>query len=461
MTYSEALSYVLSLQAKGWRMGLDRIQELLRRIDDSQLTTGESGAAILGSQSKIQNAKSKIDPQSAIRNPKSEIGPRFLHVAGTNGKGSVTQYIQSILHEAGYRVGGYYSPYVYDPRERIQFSRELILEEDYASVVSELSPIAERMATPEFDGGVSKFEFETAMGFLYWQQKACDFVALEVGMGGRLDATNVVTPAASIIVSIGLDHTQYLGTTHEEVAREKAGIVKQGVPVICGAIPEPGLLEIEKIAAERKAPIWCFGQEIRPMPGPDGSWSFETPVSKREGLTPGMPGISQPHNLALAVAAIEAAGIEVSDEAMRLGAQRAKLPGRFERRVIKGVEVVLDGAHNTEAAKVLVRNMQRAFPQQSAVLLTGMVEGHDPAGFYAVLSKVASSAHVSPIDFHRARKPEGLAEVIQAQGLPSASHGSAQEALDGALNDAVLTGKPLLVAGSFYLLGEIGPLLEK
>ncbi|MBI5707879.1 MAG: hypothetical protein HZC36_12915 [Armatimonadetes bacterium] len=475
MTYPEAVAYVLSLQAKGWRMGLDRIEELVRRAGLGEAIgprsevrgprsapessgqgpvadRGESGPAFLEHDSR--------GPQTSDLGPQTSF-PRFFHVAGTNGKGSVTQYIQSILHEAGYRVGGYYSPYVYEPRERIQFGRDLISEEDYASAVETLMPIAESMATPEYDGGVSKFEFETAMGFLYWQRQACDFVALEVGMGGRLDATNVVTPAASIIVSIGLDHTQYLGTTHVEVAREKAGIVKQGVPVICGAIPEPGLVEIEKIAAERSAPIWCFGQEIRPMPGPDGSWSIETSVGKREGLTPGMAGISQPHNLALAVAAIEAAAIEVSDEAMRLGAQRAKLPGRFERRLINGVEVVLDGAHNTEAAKVLVRNMQRAFPQQSAVLLTGMVDGHDPLPFYRALQPVVESAHVSPIDFHRAQEPDKVAAALDKVGVPTTTHQTVKEALHAALEHAKDNGAPLLIAGSFYLLGEVGSLLAE
>src|SRR6185436_18334668 len=234
MTYDEALAYIASLAPRGWRLGLDRMQAFV----------------------------DKIGMQDALG---AEGGPQFIHVAGTNGKGSVTAYLQSILVEAGYKTGAFFSPFVYDPRERVQFGRELISKEDLAKLTEELIPIAESFSDTEF-GGITEFEFKTALGFLYWKRKQCEWVALEVGLGGRLDATNVVTPKASIIVSIGLDHTNILGHTLAEIAYEKAGIIKPKVPVVVGQMPHEALEVIERAAAEREAPIWRYGKEIRYQP---------------------------------------------------------------------------------------------------------------------------------------------------------------------------------------------------
>lgn len=453
MTYPEALAYVLSLQAKGWRMGLDRIQELVRRTDELRST-------MAGSNLRSTEVKPKIQYPKPHTVQQTQSDPAFFHVAGTNGKGSVTRYVHSILHEAGHRVGGYYSPYVYEPRERIQFGGDPILEEDYAKTVSDLMLVAETMATPEFGGGVSKFEFETAMGLLYWQRKGCEFVALEVGMGGRLDATNIVHPAASAIVSIGLDHTAYLGDTLAQIAREKAGIIKPGVPVIVGAVPDEAWEAIEPIAKKHGAPLWSVGREIA-LASSANVWTVTTPNRCIEGLLPGIPGVKQPENVAIALAMLDAAGVDVPEAALREGVSRARLPGRFELRSVGGDRVILDGAHNAEAAQVLADTFIEHCPGETAVLLTGMLEGHDPVAFYQRLSGCFSEAHVSPIDFHRALPPKEVKQALEKLEIPSESYQSVEEAVSAALDSARRQQAVLLVAGSFYLLGEVGPLLDR
>ncbi len=385
--------------------------------------------------------------------------PKFLHVAGTNGKGAVTAYMQSILAEAGVAVGGFYSPYVYDIRERVQLGRELISKEDLALLTAELAPIADSLEGTEF-GGVTEFEFKTALGFAYWKRKRADWVALEVGLGGRLDATNVVTPCCSVIVSIGLDHTEHLGSTLAEIAREKAGIVKPGVPLVLGSVPEEAEAAILSIAHERGSPVWKFGREIL-LEASDakGAWDVETPERRHSCLHPGLFGRLQPHNMALAVAALDAADATVSDEAVRAGAERTRLPGRFERTIVGQAQIVLDGAHNAEAAVELAETMRSAFPGRSCVLLTGMVAGHDVERFYRPLAGLATAVHVSPIEFNRARPSSEIAGVLRVLGMESVAHDSASGALEAALQDGEREGL-LLVTGSFYLVGKIGNLLR-
>ncbi len=416
MTYSEALAYVSSLAPRGWRLGLDRMQEFARRAG---LDQG---------------------------------GPRYIQIAGTNGKGSVTAFVQSLLIEQGYRAGAFFSPYVYDPRERVQFGRELISETDFASVVQALMPIAEGMEDSEFQGP-TEFEFKTAVGVEYWRRRDCQWVSLEVGLGGRLDATSIVTPAAGVIVSIGLDHTSILGDTLELIAAEKAGIVKPGMPLVVGQM-EPGpRAVIERIAREQGSEVWRFGTEIRVEELPDGL-KVTTPVGSYSGLRPGLKGRIQHHNLALAIGALEAAGAIRDASMLPLGASRAFCPGRFEQRG----RFVLDGAHNPQAARVLVKILRgEGFADKSLVLLTSMVNGHESEGFYRALAPMVREAHVGPIDFHRAQPAERVAEAARAAGIPATSYATLPEAIAAA--ERAAGEQTVLVSGSFYFLGDVGKLI--
>jgi len=426
MKYEEALDYIASLAPRGWRLGLDRMRELLLRAD-------------------LENAVGTAD------------GAKFIHVTGTNGKGSVTAFLQSLLVSQGYRTGSFFSPYVYDPRERLQFNRELISKRDLARLTAALQGPAESLADTEF-GGTTEFEFKAALGFQYWREKKCDWVALEVGLGGRLDATNVVMPKASVIVSIGLDHTTILGPILEKIAEEKAGIIKPNTPVIVGDMPAEPSGVIERVAAANNAPMWRYGREL--LLAKEGEYfRVTTPKSSFPGLMPGLTGAMQAHNMALAVAAVDAAGALRDAAAIAQGAAGARLPGRFERRTVKGKEVVLDGAHNPDAAKVLRKNLKEFYPGRRVTLLTGMVAGHDPALFFEAIADMVESAFIVPIDFHRAVPAEELGAVLK--DLVSKVHlcDSIREGIERALAAAEADGL-VVVTGSFYLVGQVGPVLQ-
>lgn len=413
MTYEEALRYVSSLAPKGWRLGLDRMEEFARR------------AGLLD------------DP------------PRFVHIAGTNGKGSVTAFTESILRAAGHRTGAFFSPFVYDPRERVQAHGEMISERDFAAIVAALAPIAEAMEGSPFQGP-TEFELKTAVGLKYWQGTA-DWVALEVGLGGRLDATNIVTPAVSAVVSIGLDHQKILGDTVEAIAAEKGGIVKSGVPVVIGEM-DPGPRDVLLgIASERGSPTHFYGSDFAAHA--TGLRTADLRTSKRElrGVELGLAGERQPHNAALALQALEAAGAldGVPEEAIRHGLAEAYCPGRYEKQG----RFILDGAHNPQAAEVLVESL-RADGIERVPIVTSMVNGHESELFYAALAPLATQAFVAPISSARAQPPERIAESAQRAGMQAQAFRTVEEAVLAA--ERASPEGPVLVTGSFYFVGEVG-----
>lgn len=411
MSYEEAVAYLSTLQQRGWRLGLDRMEAFLRAANlDNNLGSGMT---------------------------------QYLHVAGTNGKGSVTAYLQSILVEAGYATGAFFSPYVVDLRERVQFGRAFIGPDDFARHVSELAPIA-AVLEAEY-GGVTEFEMKTAVGVRYWTERQCVWVALEVGLGGRLDATNVVTPAAAGIVSIGYDHTAILGNTLGEIATEKAGIIKPGRPAVSGDLPPEALTAVERRVDETKSPWWRWGREVN-LTG-SGPFTVETPEGIFEGLTPGLVGAPQPHNMAVAVAMAVISGAVTDADALRRGVALASLPGRFQRLRFGGHTFILDGAHNAESAQQLRKSLDQHYPGERFTLITGMVDGHDPEGVMAPLRDVVERTYAAPIDFYRALPPEKLAPYC----VVATPCTTAEEAIQGALTHP----NPILVTGSFYLVGDV------
>lgn len=419
MTYEEALAKIASLQSRGWRLGLDRMQEFLHLAG--------------------------LDDAIGLDKPK------FIHVAGTNGKGSVTAFLQSLLVEQGWKAGATFSPYVYDVRERVQVGRDLIPQHLLVRLTEKLWPIADQMTDTEF-GGPTEFEFKTALGFAAWKETDRDWVALEVGLGGRLDATNVVTPACSVIVSIGMDHQEILGYTLAKIATEKAGIIKQGVPVVIGEMPDEAADAILVRAHKMDSPVWRLGADVRYGVDEQGVW-IEVPGLRSTGLTLGIQGRRQPHNLAVAVAAMSIGGALREPGALRSGAALASIPGRMERRHVMSRDWILDGAHNADAARSLVESLGSEFP---ATMLTGMLTGHDVEEFYGPFIGVISELHTCPIDFHRSRNPFDLAKVLASVFPKVVPHASVQEAVRACAE----TPGPILVTGSFYLVGEVGNLLS-
>ncbi len=419
MTYEQALAYIAALEPRGWRLGLDRMQEFVHRAGLDQ----------------------------SIGNPS---GPQFIHVAGTNGKGSTTAFLQSILVESGYRTGSFFSPFVVDPRERVQFGRELIGKQELADLTEALIPVADSLTDSEF-GGITEFEFKTAIGFQYWKQRHAEWVALEVGLGGRLDATSVVTPRASIIVSIGLDHMHILGDTRAKIAFEKAGVIKPGVPVIVGDLPPDALEVVTEVAQANTAPIWRWGHEVL---WDKDQHAVTTPNGTHSGLFPSLVGQIQEHNLTLAVAALDAAGALKDEESIQTGAAAATIPGRFQRIQYRGRTILLDGAHNPDALAVLRQALEAEYGAKRCILVTNMLQGHEPEQFFVQLKDQVSTVHVVPISFHRSTPVPDMVEHLQKTFSTVTGHESVMDGVDA----AVAESQPddiVLVTGSFYMVGEV------
>lgn len=451
-TYHEAVALLASLQKRGWRLGLERMREFASRagLDDA---LGASG------------------------------GPQFIHIAGTNGKGSVTATIQQVLFDQGWRTGGYFSPYVYDLRERVQLDLQLIPKRDFARIVHRLKPIADSLNDTEH-GGPTEFEMKTAIGFEHWKRKKADWVALEVGLGGRLDSTNIVTPRSCAIVSIGWDHMHILGNTLGKIAAEKAGILKKGVVGVVGHMAEEARLSIERIAGEVGSPLWVWDRELKLENGSNG-YRVCTPSRSFGGLVPGLRGAVQVHNMAVAVAAMEAAGALRDPESLAESLLRTRLPGRFEVRTRGSFEIILDGAHNYDAGVALARSLfehehpelrslqwsnppeyEKAYLQwrercdQRYVLVTGMLLGHDPEPFYEQLSGLVRRVYIAPVDFERTVRAEDLQARVGGMFPSTRLCKSSSEAVRAALRSLV-GGELLLVTGSFYLVGEVGRMLDR
>lgn len=404
------------MMERGWRLELDRMEELCRRL----------GVAHGGS-------------------------PKFIHVAGTNGKGSVTAYVQNMLAAQGYATGAYYSPYVYDLRERVQIGLDWIEKDMLARLMSLIVEVSDAMVESPF-GGPTEFEAKTALGFLAWQEAGCEAVALEVGLGGRLDATNIVDPACSVIVSIGYDHMHILGDTLGAIAREKAGIIKPGKPVVVGDLPDEAWESVAAVAEEKAAPVWKVGRDV--VVERDGdSWAVTTPAGRAGGLRPGILGSVQPHNMAVAWAAVEAAGLMHDQMAAARGLAETRLPGRFEVHQHGGRTYVLDGAHNPASAQALVASLRQVFPGQEVGFVVGMLRGHEPGPFLAELAQVAGKCAVVPVNNERRLDPGEVAEAAEPIF-------GAVESFADASSAAEWLGTPVVVVtGSFYLLGDAKKML--
>lgn len=418
MTFEEAVLALGRYQTRGWRLGLDRMEEFLRRLGLEEYVSGEGRAA-------------------------------FVHVAGTNGKGTTTAFVQSLLIEQGFRTGATFSPFVYDVRERVQVGRELIGKEDFARLTERLIEVGATMDGTDW-GGPTEFEMKTAMGFLHWFEAECDAVALEVGLGGRLDATNVVDPAASLVVSIGYDHMQFLGDTLGAIAGEKAGILKPGRAAVMGSLPEEAADVVRARAAEVGAPLWCFGEEIR-LEETGDAWTVTTPGGQYAGLKPPYFGAYGAHNMALAIAAVEAGGLLRDPLAVARGVERSFVPGRFERRTWGGRTVVMDGAHNPQAAAALAEGL-RAHGLGEMTLVTAALEGHDVRATAEALKPFVARVHVGTIDFHRALPSAEVAALWRELGVEATAHATTRAAWEAATQE---NDPAILVAGSFYLLGEL------
>jgi dihydrofolate synthase/folylpolyglutamate synthase len=431
--YPHAVAYLSRLKRFGIRPGLDRTRAMLSRLGDPH----EKWPAV--------------------------------HVAGTNGKGSVVAQCAAILGAAGLRVGRYHSPYVFDLRERVMIGDRMIPKQEFAALMTRIAPVAEEVSAGE-SGPVTEFELKTAVGFTYFAQESVDVAVVETGMGGRLDATNVLFPQVCAVTNVGLDHTAILGDTVAAIAREKAGIIKPGVRFLTAALDRAALEVLHAASLEMMSGITHVRHaSTRPMVhGRSAVWwesqglHVRTPRMYLKGLRVRMLGTHQRENAALAVAIVEAFasahGFDIPDEAYAEGLRRAVMPGRMQV-VRTEPRVILDGAHNRDAAKAVRAATGELLGTGRLHAVVGMTKGHDPKEFLAALTPISGNLILTRPQDQRGVAIETLQSAADRLGLAYSTEGSAPEALRLALQDAAAEDT-VLVTGSFYTVGDLAEQVE-
>lgn len=424
MTYSEALAFIHRTDWKGSRLGLERIRELLHRLGD---------------------------PQKRLS---------FVHVAGTNGKGSVSCMLASVLTAAGYRTGLFTSPFLVEFRERICIDLEMITEAELVECVGEICSHVEAM-----QDAPTEFELMTALAFWYFAKKGCDVVVCEVGLGGELDSTNVIEkPLLSVITSIGLDHVRELGDSIRQIARAKAGILKHGAPALF-AEPENRAAEEE---IRRRADLLgvCLEtvDQSRLAVTKSDLTGTEFSVSGHGSLCIRLLGSYQPRNALTVVSACEILvreGLRIPEDALQSGLLSARWPGRFEALSLSPA-VILDGAHNLHGALALRASLSRYFGEEGRVVaLCAVMADKDYGALFSALQGAVQSLYaVTPAGHERALDAKKLAAVC-GELFPSAvACDSVADGARAALSEAQRCGLPLVVFGSLYLYREAAAALS-
>ena len=383
MNFQQALDWLNDTQFTGIKLGLDNTYRLLE----------------------------------SIGNPHQRL--RFIHVAGTNGKGSVCAMMDSCLRAAGHRTGLYTSPHLVDFRERIRVDGVKISEQETADGLTRL-----REAAETWDHKPTFFELSTVLAFDHFERAGCDVVVLETGMGGRLDSTNVVTPLVSVITPIAMDHMAWLGDSLAKIAAEKAGIIKPGALLISSP-QEASAAEVLTAKALEAA------SGIRFIDAPT-----DLPVA--------LPGNHQLWNAAVAIAAIEDSGLSCPPEAIAKGLATVKWPARFQR---VGERIIVDGAHNEHSAEALRSTWHQVFGTQKAVIVFGTLRDKEYAAMLQILEKIGHEFLFVPVRNERSEDPSVLKTLTS---LPSRHFPDLPSAIKAALDSTL----PVLVAGSLFLAGE-------
>lgn len=415
MNYNEALGFIHSLDKFGSRPGLDRVQKLFDRVPEV-------------------------------------LDQEFIHIAGTNGKGSVSAMLSSVLCQAGCKVGLFISPYIIEFRERIQINGEMISEDELAAAVSYFEPILRKLN----DEGViiTEFEFLTVLAFWIYKQNRCDIVVCEVGMGGLLDSTNLIRrPLCSVITRIALDHTEILGATLSEIAVQKCGIIKRGSAVAVSAQSDDAMRVIRDTAAAMNDPLY-FGDNIT-LHDVDPSINGTSFVYKGAKMRLNLIGAHQQENLRCALAAIEALreihGMDITDEHIREGLAAVSHPARFERLNDEPL-VILDGAHNPNGLAAFAQAVRDFAPHDERTLIIGMLADKDSTGLEA-LKGLFTRIIVTDIDNPRALKAEELAHRLSGICVDVTVVSDPTEAYKSALS----FGNDIYICGSLYLASQIRP----
>ncbi|MBL8038887.1 MAG: bifunctional folylpolyglutamate synthase/dihydrofolate synthase [Nitrospira sp.] len=418
MNYSSVLEYLYGLQKHGIKLGLETMRLLLDRVGN---------------------------PQDSLQ---------VFHVGGTNGKGSTASMAAAVLHCSGRRVGLYTSPHLVDFRERIRVNGLMITEERVEALLARLRAVLTDDLHPTF------FEMTTALAFLHFAESAVDVAVLEVGLGGRFDATNVVKqPLACAITTIGMDHQEYLGNTEEAIAFEKGGIIKAGVPVVIGRMRPEAEQVLSHIAQDRTAPLWRLGREFSLEHDRSGRLVYRGATHVVEGVECGLVGRHQWDNAACALALLETAGqrgITIDEGAALEGVRTVSWEGRLET-IDEEPHVVLDGAHNPAAAEVLARYLADYAVQHPAsriILVWGMMQDKDHRGFITPLLPVISEIVLTQAALSRSALVHELRAALDEWSGPVREAILPTDALALARSRA-MSQDLICIAGSLMLLGDI------
>jgi dihydrofolate synthase/folylpolyglutamate synthase len=414
--YQQSLDYLYGLEKFGMMFGLTQVERIL----------------------------------NAIGNPHQEI--QAIHVGGTNGKGSTAAMMSSILQKEGYRVGLYTSPHLIRFTERIKVNGKEIEEEEVAAIVGWMRKEIEAAGVlPPF----TFFDFTTAMALHYFKQKLVDLAILEVGLGGRLDSTNVIDPSISIITNISKDHEEYLGKSILKIAREKAGIIKKGRPLITAATQPHVLRLFSKVCQEKGSPYFRVGKEFRYVRADDGDFDYEGLNRKLWSVHLNLKGFHQVINATTALGAMEVLedlGYRVSTHAMIDGLKEVDWPGRLEM-VSSSPRVILDGAHNPAGALVLRESLEKEFQYQNLILLIGIMKDKDIQTILHLLAPLADHIILTKPHTDRATPPSLLKKTLGQNGKKAEITEDLREAIERGLS---LTQEEdlLCITGSLYTVGE-------
>ena len=395
-TYRENLAWLYGLQKFGIKLGLENMHRLIDALELS-----------------------------------SPIAPKIIHVAGTNGKGSVCAMIESICRAQGLRTGLFTSPHLVTFRERIQINRGLIGEEEAGNGIAEI-----RQLVANWEPHPTFFEVVTALALKHFNRNKVEVAILETGLGGRLDATNAVTSSVAVITPIDLDHQKWLGDTIEQIASEKAGIIKPHTPVVCSPQHSAAEKVLRARAAECHAPIEFIAKPYT-----------EAPV--------GLRGPHQKQNAAVAVAAVQAAKIGLTEAAVPRGLMSVQWPARFQKW---DEQIVIDGAHNPAAARILAATWREVFGDQRATILLAVLADKDAAGICAAIAPIAERIIFPPIRSERAMPPDQLAAILQSVA-PQLQY-SITPSIGEAISLARATPAPVLLTGSLHFAGDALAFLE-
>ncbi len=415
MTYNEALTYIHSICWKGSKLGLDRTRELLGKLG----------------------------------NPEKQL--KFIHIAGTNGKGSCAAMLSSILEEAGYHVGLYTSPFINRFNERMQIDHQCIPDDELAELTEYIRPFADGM-----EDSPTEFELITALAMVYFARHKCDIVVLEVGMGGELDSTNIIdVPEAAVIMAMGLDHVKELGPTMADIARAKAGIIKEGGDVVIyGGNPEADPV-FEEVCAQRSAKLHKADFSAI-LPGPFGLDGQSFSYGAWKDLQIPLVGVYQMRNAAVVLETVQVLrgkGWHISDAAVASGLKNTRWPARFE--VLRRDPVfIVDGGHNPHGIRATAESLQRLFPGKKFTFVTGVMADKDVESILGLIVPLADQFFTVRPDNPRAMSAEELADRIRAMGAKATPCESVAAGVARAVEAEGKDGVACAL-GSLYMSGDV------